>query len=133
MPKSSQLGFTIIELMIVLIIISILVVMALPSYKKYVMRARFAEVITATQPYKIAINLALQEGYTLPQLNNTNLDLATLAPQSKNIAKITVNHGIITAIGSALVNNATYILTPDPEGNYWSITGTCLALGICNN
>lgn len=125
-------GFTLIELMMVIIIISILVAITLPSYKKYVMRARFAEVITATQPYKIAVSLALQEGYPLNKLSDTTLGMIS-PQQSKNIAKITISHGVITALGSSLVNNASYILTPDIEGNTWSITGTCITQGLCNS
>lgn len=132
MLKKLCTGFTLIELMIVIVIISILVVIALPSYKKYVMRARFAEVITATQPYKIAVSLALQEGYDLHKLNDATLEIAT-PQQSKNVAKITVSHGVITALGTSLVNNASYILTPNIEGNIWSITGTCITQGLCNN
>ncbi len=50
-----QQGFTIIELMIVVAILGVLASLAVPVYQDYTTRARVAEVFTATEPIKRAI------------------------------------------------------------------------------
>jgi type IV pilus assembly protein PilA len=133
MRSIKRYGFTLIELMIVLVIIGILIIMALPSYKKYVLRARFTEIMAAAEPYKIAVSLALQSGYIMAELNNNEHGIPAAPPPSKNLAQLTVNQGIITAIGSSLVNQATYVLSPHNEGNFWTVSGSCLKQGMCPN
>lgn len=49
-------GFTLIELMIVLTIIAVLVSLALPAYRDYVVRAKVTEGIAATAPAKLAVS-----------------------------------------------------------------------------
>lgn len=129
--KYPLMGFTLIELMIVVLIIGILTSMSLPSYRRYLARARFAEVIAATEPYKIAVSLALQQGYPLTDLKNNITGIPEKPLPTKNMAELKVENGIITAIGSALVKNASYILTPNEDGSRWTITGTCITAGIC--
>jgi prepilin-type N-terminal cleavage/methylation domain-containing protein len=125
-------GFTLIELMIVIAIIGILTVIAIPSYQNYTQRARFAEVITTADIYKTAVALALQEGNNMNELITGKNGIPSEAKHTKNLASIKVENGIITATGSELTDNTTYILKPNNDGTVWTISGSCLKNGLCN-
>jgi prepilin-type N-terminal cleavage/methylation domain-containing protein len=130
MPK--QPGFSLIELMIVVAIIGILAVMAVPSYQTYTRKARFAEVMTIAETYKIAVALALQTGATPNELSNGTHGIPSTPVATHNLANLVVDNGIITATASALATNATYILKPNSDGSSWSVSGSCVKLGYCN-
>lgn len=128
---SSQ-GFSLIELMIVVTIIGILAAIAIPSYQTYTQRARFAEVISAAEIFKTAVSLAIQQGSPLAELANGKNGIPPEPKSTKNLAGIKVENGTITAAGTDIVNNATYILKPGTDGSTWTISGTCLKNGYCN-
>ncbi len=48
-------GFTLIELMIVMVIIGLLLVVALPAYQQYTLRTKATELLTFAAPAKLAI------------------------------------------------------------------------------
>ncbi|MFN3233998.1 MAG: prepilin-type N-terminal cleavage/methylation domain-containing protein [Gammaproteobacteria bacterium] len=125
-------GFSLIELMIVLVIISILATMAIPSYEHYVTKSRFSEVIVATNPYKISVSLGIQEGEKMSALNSGSFGIATFNTPTANLADLIVKHGVITATGTDKAGGYTYILTPDQNGSTWSVSGTCVAAGMCD-
>ncbi len=125
-------GFSLIELMIVIAIIGILSVIAIPSYQHYTKRARFTEVIAATAPYKVAIAIALQEGFSAADLTNGIHGIPKAPLPTKHLAALEVKAGIITAQSTEIAGNATYILTPDENGNTWSVSGTCLDNQLCD-
>lgn len=130
--KFFYFGFTLLELMIVIAIISILTIIGIPSYKTYVQEARFTEVITSVDIYKTAITLALQQSIPIAELSNGQHNIPAKFTPTKNIANITVENGVITALGSALVANASYILEPNQDGTHWNISGSCLKIGLCH-
>jgi type IV pilus assembly protein PilA len=135
MQKKYPLGFSLIELMIVVTIVGILAVIAIPSYQNYTQRARFAEVMGAVAPFKIAISLALQQGSEPLQLKNGVQGIPVSVAETKNLASILVENGIITATATSLINNATLILRPNSDGSLWTIDShsTCQTAGLCNN
>ena len=131
MPKKIT-GFSLIEIMIVITIMGILTVISIPAYQDYVKRARFAEVIAATEPFKIAVAVALQSGAEVTELNTGKSGIPLSPALTKNLAKLEVKNGVITATGTKLVDNKTYVLQTDSYGNIWKIAGTCVEAGYCN-
>lgn len=132
MQKKST-GFSLIELMIVVAIVGILSVIAIPSYQNYTQRARFAEVIAATEPFKTAISLALQSGEDPANLANGTHGIPPEPTSTKNLASIKVEAGVITATATSLASSDTYILKPNSDGSIWTIDGTCLKDGLCQS
>lgn len=125
-------GFSLIELMIVVSIIGILAVIAIPSYQHYTQKARFAEVISGTQPFKLAISLALQQGAEAAELNTGKNGIPSGPKSTKNLANIKVENGSIIATATERLDNATYILKPNADGSTWTVGGSCIKTGLCH-
>jgi len=64
--KKSQIGYTIIELMIVVMIIGVLAAIVLPNIRSYAVRAKMSEAILAFSPCKDAVQEAYQSQGGLP-------------------------------------------------------------------
>lgn len=126
-------GFSLIELMIVVAIVGILSAIAIPSYQNYTKRARFTEVIAAAVPFKTAVSLALVQGAPLAELSNNNHGIPPEPNNTKNLAALSVDNGVITAIATTLAGGHTYILQPNADGSEWKISGTCVQAGLCES
>ena len=144
--KEKQSGLTLLELMIVIAIIGILAALAIPSYQNYSNRAKFAEVIQATAPFKLAVTTCMHEHDNLtacgtPGQNGIPDNFKSENQKKGYVASVEIskNAQIIATSQRVRVNKVdhfTYILTPiyQTDGQLrWDVSGTCIQLGLCKS
>jgi type IV pilus assembly protein PilA len=124
--KSAQKGFTLIELMIVVAIIGILAAVAIPQYKDYVSRSKWAGNVTEISSLKKQIGLCMQEENNVGTQCDTagELQLAGL-PTPKN-------GGAVTLSSTATSVTISFAGTADVGGYVYAATGAQDAASATN-
>lgn len=142
--KKIQLGFTLIELMIVVAIIGILSSIAIPAYQNYFSRTRFSEVILATSSPKIAIEICAQT-YITTNFKTDCIDgkngINNVTNPSDHVGSVNISGGsnnnkvLITATSRDMTPNANYILEATLANGQvsWNLltSSTCQQQGWC--
>jgi type IV pilus assembly protein PilE len=124
--KHQSLGFTLIELMVTLAIVSILATIAVTSYSSQVLKSRRAEAKTAL------LDLAGREERLFSTTNAYSSDASFLGYATASTPMTNINFGNryyqLTATVPALSPN-TYVLTANPVGSQANDT-TCGSLAV---
>jgi len=94
-------GFTLIELMVVVVIIGILAAVGYPSYTEYVQRSRIAEATASLSDWRIRMERYYQDNRTY--LNGANCGAAAPPNDSFTYACVAAdaNNFVVTATGVA--------------------------------
>lgn len=106
-------GFTLLELMFVVFIISVLAAIAIPNYQPYIMRAKLAEVFELSLPIKKAIAEYYAFHGVMPKDNQA---LALKNPElltGSHVSSMTVDNGAIH-IAVNIENQAPIIISVRP-------------------
>lgn len=90
-------GFTLIELMIVVVIVGILSAVAFPVYNDYVLRSKVSEVVMATSVCRTAVTEASQSGFISIPTTGEEFSCGTALGASSKVAIIAANeNGLIS-------------------------------------
>lgn len=127
----TQVGFTLIELMIVVAIIAILAAIAIPAYQDYTIRGQITECTRLIAGARAAVVDLLNDRGAFP-VNNTEAGIAP--PNSITgtyVSQVEINNGEVTCSFSssapqqanAAINGAT--MTWTPIDNSGSVSWTC--------
>ncbi len=123
--KNRQHGFTLLELMTVLLIVGILMAIAIPTYNNYRQKSMYTELIKASNPYKLAVEIcALDRDSFVGCTGNLNGIPANL---------INSNAGLVRHL---IVSNGLIYVFPNGQdgftmlGDYYILTPTFAGIGI---
>src|SRR5688572_10410071 len=75
--RATQAGFTLLEIMIVIAIIAIMLVIAVPVYQDYSVRAKVAECVALQAPIKLKISEAAIDEKRMPPMADVAVNRTT--------------------------------------------------------
>lgn len=114
-----MVGFTLIELMIVVAIIGILAAVAIPQYQNYTRNATVNASLSEANQYKTAVGICAQTNAILDCTAGNN----GIGSVRNTVTGVAAN-GVITVKPGGSYGDSTLTLTPDNTGTIWSMACT---------
>jgi type IV pilus assembly protein PilA len=124
--KDLDHGFTLLEILVVIVIIGILAAVAIPYYQGYIVRAKLVEVEHAMTELKSAVSAYRQDNGdswpNCPTIDEVRNNLGIGMKAISRISKLSIDSetGVITATVDnihTMVNGKTITLTPTPNAD----------------
>ncbi len=130
-------GFTLIELMVAMVVLSILMAVAIPSYNSYVTRSKVPAGLDALSAYATRMEQRYQDtgsyangaacGVAVPTVDNFTVTCA-LSGGGQGFTATATGSGPLTGYGYTINNNGVRVTTAHPRGlpatNCWSTKGS---------
>ena len=132
-------AFSLLELLLVVALIGILAAFAVPTYKTYLQKTRFMEVVQHSHAIRVAQSACLLQVGDNISACDTFAELAVPEPSdSANTQAITLtlNTGMITGTGTPAAGSYTFTLTPNINDDgllTYTLSGSCLSVGFCRS
>ncbi|MCT8344054.1 MULTISPECIES: prepilin peptidase-dependent pilin [Photorhabdus] len=106
-----QQGFTLMEIMVAIAIISILSAIGIPSYQGYIQKAALTDMLQTIVPYKSGIELCSFEAEDFIGCN-TGIPSIPKGHNSRYIGSISVKNGEVIINGQQSLKNLSVTLKP---------------------
>jgi type IV pilus assembly protein PilE len=139
MKKGIQKGFTLVELMLVVVIIGILAKIAFPNYQNYVKKSRIAEATSALSDYRVKYENFFLDNRVYP--SNAGATTTACLPTTNTVPTAFVitcssdpTQYTITATGGGQMANFAYTINQANTkatlaGTPWGSSATCWVKG----
>lgn len=129
--RQTLVGFTLVEMMIVVVIIGILASVAIPQYADYIKRAQLVDAIQALTQMRAKLEQHYQDYRSYNTVGNFNTPCVSQTVGKFSIScAVTDNTYVVTATGSGSVAGFVYTIN---EQNQQATTALPVAWGSANN
>lgn len=116
-------GFTLIELMVVVLVVSILAAIALPSFNRQVLKSR------RTDGHNVLMRVAAEQERFYTNFNRYAGDLSAARPAGLGMSALTSEHGYYSIAVAVGAGGQTFTLTATPLDSQAADTCGNLTLG----